>query len=150
MKNILLLLLVFLTGCGTSQQVAEAVHLSKSGSQELLGQLKTLGDKIQVYTIPIMIEKPVDATLNINFKIKSAGYCPTSYEPTVFYLNNRLIAEFDFRHYFLKTEIKKTVTINRQLFLNGMNSLKIETGQCQYDIDVLDLNRLRLNFKGSL
>ena len=145
-KILLISSFLFLVACNTAPKVADIVHVGQEGSTQLAKQQSEIGNKVQVYSIPIMIEKPKDGTLTIDFKIKSAGHCITSYEPTVFYLNDELIAEFDFRRYFLKTKINKDIMIDKSLFNVGLNTLTIETGECQYDIDVLELDNLKLNF----
>lgn len=143
---IILSFCVFLAACGTTSHVADAVQVQQSNSTELVKKINELevGDDITIYSIPLIMDKPKNANLNIDFKIKSAGHCLTSYEPTVFYLNEKVIAKFDFRRYFLKTRIRKQVKLDKNLFIKGVNILKIETGQCQYDIDVLNLDSLKL------
>lgn len=139
----LALLLVFITACETIPTVVETVTVNED-STELVTKSTVLGKDIKVYILPLDIPEPMDATLAINFKIRDAGHCQTSYEPTVFYLNEHLVSEFDFRRYFLKKTISRNVHLKKNLFKKGRNILKIETGYCQYDIDVLKLNSLKL------
>ena len=145
MKKAFLLYGILITGCQTAPYVSETVYLDSSENKtSLIKNSSEIGNKVDSYSIPVMVENPKDATLNIRFKIKSTGHCLTSYEPTVFYLNGAIIKEFDFRRYFLKKEINAEIKLEKALFRKGQNIFKIETGACQYDIDSLNLNKLML------
>ena len=144
MKLYLFLLSFLLLACETTTQVADTVNVADGQTLELTTPKKDLGEKLRVYSIPLMVEKPKDAVLSIDFKITSAGHCATTYEPTVFYLNDKEVIEFDFRDYFLEKQIKKELQLSKQQFKIGLNTLRIEMGACQFDIDVLDLNGLKL------
>ena len=135
-----------LLGCASTTHITDTVETEAKQQIELAPQQKDLGNKIKIYSIPIDIEQPKDALLSIDFKVVSTGHCATTYEPTVFYLNDQEIVEFDFRDYFLETSIKQEVKLSRDQFNVGLNTLRIETGACDFDIDVLDLNGLQLIF----
>ena len=146
MKRSILLFGLFLSGCGSAFYVSEVIDIGNKKTTDLVVDKSEVGDGITVFSIPVTVKQPQDARLTIQFVIKSAGHCRTSYEPTVFYLNERIIKTFDFRRYFLQKEISETVKIDKTFFKKGQNIFKIETGACQYDIDVLELNSLKLNF----
>jgi len=145
MKLIILLFLFLPAGCDTTPRVMPGTQI-QGNQAELVSQPAEMGGLISEYILPFNVDTPQNAQLDISFKIKSAGHCATSYQPTIFYLNKQKIAEFDFRRYFLKTTIEKSISINKRYFKQGANTFKIVTGECQYDIDILELNQLQLNF----
>jgi len=144
-KSSILLLSLYLTGCGSVSYVSDVVEIEDKKHTDLVTSNSEVGGDLQILTIPVMVANPQDAHLTIQFVIKSAGHCQTSYEPTVFYLNGKTLKIFDFRRYFLQKEITETVQIDKTLFKEGKNIFKIETGACQYDIDVLELNKFKLS-----
>ncbi len=146
MKPHYLLVSFLFIGCASTAHIADTVETQNKQQIKLAPQQKDLGNKIKIYSIPIDIEQPKDALLSIDFKVVSTGHCTTTYEPTVFYLNNQEIVEFDFRDFYLETSIKQEVKLSRDQFNVGLNTLRIETGACDFDIDVLDLNGLQLIF----
>jgi hypothetical protein len=143
-KAFSVLLLFLLAACETTSYVADTVLLNGGRAIKLSTPQKDLGSKIKVYSIPVKMEQPKDALLSIDFKVVSTGHCSTSYEPTVLYLNDHEITEFDFRDYFVEKQIKKELKLSEDQFKVGLNTLRIETGACDFDIDVLDLNGLKL------
>ena len=136
----------FVVGCESTVIKSDLVQVKNNTSTNLVADEKEVGRKKKVLQIPIEVDTPRNATLDINFKIKSAGHCLTTYEPTVLSLNGQLVAEFDFRRYFLKKVISKKVVLKKELFNKGLNKLELQTGNCDYDIDVLKLNSIRLNY----
>ena len=145
--NLLLLsMFVILVACQVPVRIAQPVQPDNTGSTSLINQPDEIGYKVKVFRIPVIVNKPMDAVLKIDFVISSAGHCATTYEPTVIALNNRQLVSFDFRRHFLKTRIERKVKISREEFVTGENVFTIRSGACQYDIDVFDLNGLELSF----
>ncbi len=152
LKNILqmVLLCTLLAACESTTHVSDTLTISAPTSGNNITELAKgnpeIGKTIKTYEIPLVVDTPRDAVLKIDFKVKDTGHCMTTYEPTVFYLNGKEIIQFDFRRFFLKKYVTQEIKLKAAQFITGKNTLKIETGFCQYDIDVLKLNSLKLIF----
>ena len=145
MKNFILVLgCIYAAACQVPTLVVKPVQIEKGSTTSLISKPSEIGYKVKLFKIPVTINEPKDALLKIDFKISGAGHCPMTYEPTEIFLNNKKLISFDFRKYFLETQINRTVKISKDKFIKGQNIFDIRSGACDFDIDVLNLNGLLL------
>ena len=135
---------VILTSCQVLTYEESQVQAKKDSTISLIDKPKKIGDKIKIYKIPVMVNERKDAVLKIDFKVSDAGHCLMTYQPTEIFLNNKIITSFDFRRFFHREKVERSVKIKKNMFVKGKNTIDIRTGACDFDIDVLDLNGLVL------
>jgi len=143
-KITLIVLFTSLTACQVLTIEENTVQTKNQSTISLIDKPKTIGDKIKIYKIPVMVNEKKDAVLKIDFKVSDAGHCLMTYQPTEIFLNNKMITSFDFRRFYHREKVERSVEIKKNVFVKGKNIIDIRTGACDFDIDVLDLNGLVL------
>jgi len=83
-----------------------------------------------------------EAKLEVQFKVKTAGSCPNTYESTTFFLNGDNFAELDFRKYELGEDKKVVLDIPEETLVVGKNKLEIITGECKFGVDSMTLQSI--------
>lgn len=138
-----------LVGCGEPPAQRAAMTDVKPGVATALAnigqQSVDIGDPIKVYAVPFTLASvPTAATLHLNFKMLSNGFCPITYVPTEVSLNNKSLATLDFRELSGDSDNDIRLRIPAGRLKVGENILSIRTGQCRYAIDAMRLNALVL------
>jgi len=139
-------LLTALAGCQL-QPLRTAVQRIPESSREVdIGRVGLeLGASAKTYEVPLQLEKvPREASLVLDFKVIDKGHCPVTYEPTEVKVNGGSIASIDFREYTFASRQTLQVDIPPALLRTGANLVSIHSGACQYDIDVMHFNRIKL------
>ena len=86
---------------------------------------------------------PQRLVLHLGFKISTAGWCPTTYQPTTVSINGRTVKRLDFRH--IEKDNTLRIPIEVSALRVGENSLQIRGGLCQYQYDRFKIKRLSLS-----
>ena len=89
-------------------------------------------------------EIPAQPKINIQFKVISAGSCPNSYDPTTLTVNDKHFASLDFRDFELDEAKNLLLDVPPKYLRTGRNILTIITGECDWGVDSLDLNKMSL------
>jgi len=109
---------------------------------ERLGQVKN------TYLIPLQLNNaPIKANIDLSFVVVTTGVCATSYFPTEIFLNNKSIAEIDFRELDEGSKHDLSITLPEKHQVQGENTIKIITGDCNEGLDSLKFNNATLHIE---
>jgi len=104
-----------------------------------------IGTAIKEHVVSFkMASVPNDAVLRLQFGVVKTGSCRKTYEATTVRVNNESVASLDFRNYRPGAEKDINVPIPDGVLVVGDNQLKIRTGSCKFDIDVMRLDNLTI------
>lgn len=104
-----------------------------------------IGTAIKEHVVPFKLASvPNNAELRLQFGVIRQGSCPKTYEDTTVRVNNELVASLDFRDYKIDAVKDIRVSIPEGILVAGENQLKIRTGSCKFDIDVMRLDNLTI------
>lgn len=107
--------------------------------------VKIGGPAVRTYEVPFSLARiPSQPRLQFDFRISSAGWCPTTYVPTRIWINSQLIKEIDFRDFNVGDRNNFEIAIPATALIVGQNVLRIRTGACQYEYDRIKLNSVTL------
>lgn len=144
----LFVLLLSLTACAASATRAPDTRVAPNqdtGLAGLAGGTVDIGSEGREYVVPFTLSSiPEPAALQLRFGVIRKGSCPITYRPTTVALNGKSLAVIDFRKMQLGAEADLRVPISSGALKIGENVLEIQTGFCQFDIDVMRLNTLML------
>lgn len=143
----LFVLLLSLTACAATTVRAPETRVAPNqdtGLAGLAGGTVDIG-RGREYVVPFTLSSiPEPAALQLRFGVIRKGSCPITYRPTTVALNGKSLADIDFRKLKVGAEADLRVPIPSGALKVGENVLEIETGFCQFDIDVMRLNTLIL------
>lgn len=141
-------LLLSLTACATSTVRAPETRVAPNedtGLAGIAGGAVDVGSEGREYVVPFTLSSiPEPAALQLRFGVIRKGTCPVTYRPTTVALNGKSLAVIDFRKLQVGAETDLRVPIPSGALKVGENVLDIQTGFCQFDIDVMRLNTLML------
>lgn len=101
--------------------------------------------EVREYVVPFTLGSVPDrAALHLQFGVVRKGWCPRTYRPTTIDLNRKSLASLDFRTFAQGSEKDIRVPVPSGILKVGENVLRIRTGSCQFDVDVMRLNNLTL------
>ena len=104
-----------------------------------------IGNEIKEHVVPFNLTSvPNNAVLRLQFGVVKKGRCPNTYDKTTVRVNNKSVANLDFREFSPGAEKDISVPIPDNLLVVGENQLKIRTGSCKFDIDVMRLDSLTI------
>lgn len=91
-----------------------------------------------------LVTIPPAPKLTLEFSALQKGICPVTYKHTEIWLNRKLVQQIDFRKIVIGVNQSFTVSIPHKALKIGENLLEISFGSCQYGIDVMRLDTLRI------
>lgn len=104
-----------------------------------------IGTKIKEHVVPFKLASvPENAVLRLQFGVVRQGTCPKTYDATTVRVNNESVASLDFREFSPGAEKDIKIPIPNDILVVGENQLKIRTGSCKFDIDVMRLDSLTI------
>lgn len=104
-----------------------------------------IGSLVKIYEVPVKISRlPEKPRLVMDFIVADKGHCLVTYEPTQIFVNNKKIASIDFRDFEFSERQVIDIAVPVTALKVGENSIRIHTGECQYDIDVMKFSSLKL------
>jgi hypothetical protein len=136
-----------LPGCINTYHKAELKTLDSTSGQpvELVTQATKIGTYVKIYEVPVKITRlPAKPRLVLDFTVADKGHCLVTYEPTQVFVNNKKIASIDFRDFDYMAHQVIDIPVPVENLKTGQNMIRIHTGECQYDIDVMKFNSFKL------
>lgn len=141
--------ITLLMGCATREHKATTKTIA-GFETDLLTSSKGIevGQQVASYEVLFVLDAiPTNPAINMTFKVKSTGICLHSYLYTTLHVNDTLVKSIDFRELAVDSKQTMTVPINPLILKQGKNTLRLVTGDCSYDIDSLQLDKLDLVLK---
>jgi hypothetical protein len=138
---------LFVTACQNRQASAPTRILSLQEEASLVnaGQMPEIGSKIKIYNIPLVLQQvPQTARLQLDFRVVRTSHCPTTYIPTEVHVNDTIVETIDFRNFDRQSRQVIDIDVPQGLLRKGNNMVAIHSGECQFDIDVMHFNDLKL------
>jgi len=109
---------------------------------------KQLGQVKNTYLIPLELKTaPIKADIEMSFVVMTTGVCATSYFPTEIFLNNKSIAEIDFRELDEGSKQALSISLPEKHQRPGKNTIKIITGDCNEGLDSMRFNNVALHIE---
>jgi len=139
-------LIILLSGCIQFYQKAEPKVMAVSTAEpvELAVANKKIGSDIKIYEVAVKISKlPKNPRLVLDFTVVDKGHCMVTYEPTRIFVNDIKIASIDFRDFEFKARQVIDVKIPQASLKLGDNIIRVHTGECEYDIDIMRFNSFK-------
>lgn len=121
------------------------IHSAQAIDTILSNNAVDIGTTIKEHVVPFKLTSvPNNAVLRLQFGVVRAGSCPKTYEATTVRVNDESVASLDFRNFKPGAEKDISVPIPDDVLVVGENQLKIRTGSCKFDIDVMRLDNLTI------
>jgi hypothetical protein len=126
----------------------EMTPVTVDSDTSLIQGHRELFDSTVVYRFPFILnDTSKDAQLRLDFIVVDKGHCPLTYVPTKISLNGELLQVIDFREFEFDTRQIVEIPMKKSFLVKGKNTIEIVTGQCDYDIDDMMMNDMRIELK---
>lgn len=121
------------------------IHSARAIDTILSNNPVEIGTTIKEHVVPFKLASvPKNAVLRLQFGVVQKSRCPKTYDDTTVRVNDESVARLDFRDFKPGAEKDISVPIPDDLLVVGENQLKIRTGSCKFDIDVMRLDNLTI------
>jgi len=127
--------------------LASITFIAHAGEVAIIAESTSIGNSKASATHEIAFnvgQIPEEPKIEVQFKVKTAGSCNKTYEPTTFFMNGDSFAELDFRDFDLGSDMKLTLDVPHDLMVVGENQLKVITGECQFGVDSMNMDKMTL------